>query len=111
MEEHYIKILVKDPGKEPEVKKIRKQLKDMQKIVNGPIEAIPYKNAILVCNEEGKINNLEPNVNLGFDYILGSFFMVGDDEEKGDFKSLTDEQIEKFKKEFSINIENEMDRE
>jgi hypothetical protein len=109
MEEHYIKILVKDPGKDPEVRKIRKQLKQMQDIVGGYIEAIPYKNAIIVCNEEGKLNNLEPNVDLGKDYIAGSFFIVGDDEKSGDFKSLTDEQIEKFKKEFSMNLENEME--
>ncbi len=109
MEEHYIKILVKDPGKEPEIKKIRKQLKAMKDIVGGYIETVPYKDAIIVCNEEGKLNNLEPNVNLGKDYIVGSFFIVGDDEKNGDFKSLTDEQIEKFKKEFSINLEDEME--
>ncbi|MCX8075235.1 MAG: DUF3846 domain-containing protein [Clostridia bacterium] len=109
MEEHYLKILVKDPGKNPEVKKIRKQLKSMQDIVGGYIEIVPYKEAIIVCNEEGKLNNLEPNVNLDKDYIAGSFFIVGDDEKNGDFKSLTDEQIERFKKEFSINLEDEME--
>lgn len=111
MEEHYIKILLKDHGKDPEIKKIRKQLKQMQEVVGGYIEAIPYKGAVLVCNEEGKLNNLEPNVDLGFDHILGSFFMVGDDEKNGDFKSLTDDEIKKFKKEFSLNLENKKEDE
>lgn len=106
MQEKYIKILIKEPYKDPEIKKIKKQLKQMQDVVGGYIEAIPYKGAVLVCNEEGKLKSLEPNVDLGFDHILGSFFMVGDDEKNGDFKSLTDEEIDNFKKEFSLKLEN-----
>ena len=35
-----------------------------------------------------------------FDYIAGDCFLAGDDFENGDFKSLTDEEIESYTKEF-----------
>ena len=48
--------------------------------------------AVLVCNEEGKIQGLEANRRVGNDVIAGTFFIAGDDGSEY-LISLTDEQI------------------
>ena len=58
---------------------------------------------VIICNEEGKINGLQLNRDIGHDIIAGPFLIVGDDYENGDFKSLTDEQIMKYKIKFGKN--------
>ena len=40
------------------------------------------------------------NRDIGHDIIAGTFFIAGFDDETGDFKSLTKEQIDKYKKRF-----------
>lgn len=98
-----IKILYKKVGELPEVKNINNTLEEKQKLVNGLIEIIDYDDDILlICNEEGKILNMEPNLLFDYDYIAGDCFFIGDDYKNADFKSLTDEQIEKIK----LNIKN-----
>ena len=82
---------------------IRKTLETYQQLVGGFIECVyPYDdNAIMVCNDEGKLNGLPLNRGIYddsgrlLDVIAGSFFIVGDDGD-GDFCSLTDEQIKKY---------------
>ena len=47
-------ILVVEPGKVPETRDISGNLKEMQSIVGGYIQAIyPFPGIALVCNEEG----------------------------------------------------------
>lgn len=96
-----MKILYKEPGKPCEVKEIENKLEVMQELVSGLIEIVPFDNVLLICNEEGKIMNLEPNLLYDFDYIAGNCFLVGDDFENGSFKSLTDEEIELYEKELN----------
>ena len=55
---------------------------------------------ILICNEEAKLDDLSYNRDIGYDIISGTFIIAGDDYENGDFKSLTEEQIVKYKKKF-----------
>ena len=55
---------------------------------------------VIVCNEEGKIYGLPPNRDIGHDIIVGNFFLVGDDAEIGEDRSLTEEQIAKYTKYF-----------
>lgn len=93
-EEKFLKILYKQTGKMPKVKVIENTLQAKQELVKGLIEVIPYEDMLLICNEEGKINNLAPNLIFDFDYIAGDCFVVGDDYKNGSFKSLTEEQIE-----------------
>ena len=47
--------------------------------------------------KNGKLENLQPNLAFDYDYIAGDCFFVGDDYKHGDFKSLTDKQIEEVK--------------
>ena len=62
-----MKILVVEPLTPPYVKNIDGNLESMQKIVGGLIQAIypfDYPEIALVCNEEGKLNNLPLNIAL-----------------------------------------------
>lgn len=104
-----IKILVVEPMRLPYEKEIDGGFKSMQQIVDGPIEAVfPFDEKVaLVCNEEGKLReDLEANRALldeagkAYDYIFGTFFLVGFDSE--DFISLTDEQVEGYAEFYSV---------
>lgn len=88
-----IRILRKQVGKEPTIEVIDNTLEAKQKLVDGLIEVVPLDDVLLVCNEEGKLENMLPNIAFDYDYIAGDCFFIGDDYENGDFKSLTREQI------------------
>lgn len=92
-----IRVLYKEVGKEPEVKIIENTLEAKQRLVGGLIEVVSYEDVLLICNEEGKILNMPPNLVFDYDYIAGNCFVIGDDYETGDFKSLTDEEILKYR--------------
>ncbi len=92
-----LRVLYKEVGKAPEIKIIDDTLKAKQELVGGLIEVIPYNDLLLVCNEEGKINNFPPNLVFDYDYIAGNCFIVGDDYEKAGFKSLTRDEIIKVR--------------
>ena len=68
------------------------------KLVGGLIEVVAYKDTLLIYNEEGKILNMDAN--FAYDYTARDCFAVGDDYKNGNFKSLTDEQIQEFTKNF-----------
>ena len=93
-----MKIVVKEVGKNPEVKEINGELHEMQEIVGGYIEAFNVTDNILcVCNEEGKLKGLHGNFAYNNDIICGDvFFCIAGEE---DFEGLNDEQAE-----FIINL-------
>ena len=101
--------------KDPEVREIDDTLEAKQELVGGLIEVVPYKEGLLlVCNEEGKILNQKPNIDIGYDYIAGNCFVIGDDFENSGFKSVTEEQIEGIKEDLinkSIELVEEDDME
>ena len=78
-----MKVIVKEPNKYPEEREIENTLEAFQEIVDGYIEVVPfpYKDALLVCNEEGKLMGLEPNMILGRDIIVGTVVICGQDGE------------------------------
>lgn len=96
-------VVLVNPNEKPYAVEIGNKLEHYQNLVGGYIECIyPYDdNAVLVCNDEGKLNGLPLNRGLYddqgrlIDIIAGSFFIVGDDGE-GDFCSLTNDQIDKY---------------
>lgn len=110
-----VKIVYKEVGKDPEVREIDDTLEAKQELVGGLIEVVPYKEGLLlVCNEEGKILNQKPNIDIGYDYIAGNCFVIGDDFENSGFKSVAEEQIEEIKedlKDKSIELVEEDDME
>lgn len=88
----------------PEEIEISNNLSSLQKAVDGLIEYYYIPNiddAVIICNEEGKINGMGPNREVGRDIIFGPFLIVGDDAEIGENRSLTDEQISKYKEMFN----------
>lgn len=95
--EKELRIVLKKVGKNPEIMNIENTLDAKQKLVGGLIEVVGLtEDILLVCNEEGKLDDLLPNLMFDYDYIAGDCFFVGDDYKNGDFKSLTDEQIEEI---------------
>ena len=101
-----LKVIVVEPKKEAYQEVIPNDLSKLQEMVGGYIEVLPIADKVcIVCNEEGKINRLPLNralYNEGeiYEIIAGKFFIVGDDYEKGEFVSLTDEQVEKYLNKF-----------
>lgn len=94
-----IRILYKEVGKEPQIMFIENTLEEKQKLVGGLIEVVPYEDVLIICNEEGKLLNMPPNLVFEYDYIAGNCFVIGDDYKNADFKSLTDEEILKYREE------------
>lgn len=96
-----IKVVVVEPEKHPKVMEISNDLKTMQGIVDGDIQEVFLSDdAVLVCNEEGKILNLKANRSVGNDIIAGTFFIAGDDGGE-ELTSLDDEQVEKYMDQFN----------
>ena len=94
--EKEVRILLKRVGLKPKEMIIPNTLEAKQELVHGMIENV-YLDDIgvdLICNEEGKLDNMDPNLTLFFDYIAGDCFFIGDDFEHAGYKSLTDEEIE-----------------
>lgn len=92
-----IRIIYKEVGKEPQIMFIDNTLEAKQKLVGGLIEVVPYEDVLIICNEEGKLLNMPPNLVFEYDYIAGNCFVIGDDYKNADFKSLTDEEILKYR--------------
>lgn len=98
-----MKVLIVEPMKPCYVREIS-GLKAMQEVVGGEIEATyPFEEAVaVVCNANGKGLDLPFNrplmdkAGLPYDIVCGTFFLAGLGAE--DFVSLTEEQIQKYKK-------------
>lgn len=96
-EKEKIRILYKEVGKEPQIMFIDNTLEAKQELVGGLIEVVPYEDVLIICNEEGKLLNMPPNLVFEYDYIAGNCFVIGDDYKNADFKSLTDEEILRYR--------------
>ena len=95
-------VVLCDPGKKARVTTVKNDLKALQNMVDGPIECVyPYG---IICDEEGKLEQLEPNRSLRddqgkiYDVIAGRFMVVGLGYD--DFDSLSDALCEKYVKLF-----------
>ncbi len=98
-----IKLLIKEPNKEPYIKEVENTLKSFQDIVGGYIECVEMpgiKNVDIFCNEEGLFEQLPGNIWIAGtgDCIKGTCYMVGYDEESGESVDLTDRQIKACEK-------------
>lgn len=96
--EKEVRILLKRVGLKPKELVIPNTLEAKQELVHGMIENV-YLDELgvdLICNEEGKLEDMNPNLSLFYDYIAGDCFFIGDDIEHAGYKSLTDKEIEKL---------------
>ena len=92
-----MKILIVEPRQAPRRADIPHTLRDMQHTVGGYIEIIhPFDDPVaLVCDEEGKYKDYEPNRAIaGKDIIVGTFFIAGVGDE--DLTDLSDELAMKY---------------
>ena len=100
--EDRIQVLLCEPGKKARVTTIMNNLESLQKMVGGYIEAVyPFEDPVaIICNEEGKLNNMELNRALRdesgqiYDILAGPFLVTGLGEEH--FASLSKELLEKY---------------
>lgn len=103
MDDKTIKVLVVEPMKSCRVAEIPDKLEVMQAIVGGYIQEVaPFTEpVVIVCNEEGKLQDLPYNRplldrnGLPYDIVCGTFFIAGVQGEH--FASLTDDQIRVYK--------------
>ena len=101
-----MKFVAVEPEMKPYVIEAEKEdvnLEWLQHYVEGWIEVVPsLKNPELdlIINEEGKIIPLVPNRRYGNDILFGRILVVAYDN-RGRLRGLSEEEIEKAKKEFS----------
>jgi len=95
-----MRVLYVEPGKAPYETEIPNTLEGEQQAVQGLIDLVYLDhNAILVCNDEGKLIGMEGNRVLDNGTIIaGPLFITGDAGEN--FCSLTDEQASHFMQRF-----------
>lgn len=91
-----IRVLYVRPDVEPMELYMLNDLKSFQEAVGGYIEVVPLGDGetLLVCNEEGKLQGLEPNRVVGNDIIMGNFVVCGQGCE--DFAGLTNRQVSEW---------------
>lgn len=93
----YIRALVKEPGKDAEVRQVKNELKAFQELVGGFIEPLKFEHqSVLLCNEEGKLMGLPFNFPLWNDIIVGTAVIVGTDGDS--FTDVSDQTIAVFGK-------------
>lgn len=110
------KVVMLIPGKSAKVADIDLTLEGMQKVVDGCIEVVyPFSDPVaLICNEEGKLNNMPLNRALRdaegrvYDVVAGTAFICGLGTE--DFSDLPDDLLQKYltmfeKPQYFLNVD------
>lgn len=103
-----MKVLMIEPGKQPQMQEIESRLTAMQMTVGGYIEAIYpwWEEVALVCNEAGKMIGLPLNRpvfdehGVLLDIIAGTFFICGAPMDSGIFTDLPEDLIEHYTRMF-----------
>jgi len=86
-----IQVVLVAPGSEPVITNINSDLEGMQAVVEGLIQVVPIGgDLMIVCNEEGKLNDMPPNFFFPDkkDLIFGTCFFAK--EEDGEIVGLDD---------------------
>lgn len=106
-----MKVLLVEPGQKPRSVEIENSLEAKQTAVGGLIEVVSPPNhpddAVLICNEEGKLIGLKPNRKIcldngtPYDIICGTFFICRAPADSEGFEELTEEQIALYTKMYS----------
>lgn len=93
-----VKVITKQPGKEPEIKEIGTSLEDYQNEVKGYIESIPFpgEDTIdIILNDMGKVNGMDENIIVPEygDILMGPLVFIGVDTDAYQWRSLTNKEI------------------
>lgn len=104
MEERKFKALFMEVGEEPKFIEVVDKLENLQELVDGFIESVYLgENLVVICNEEGKLRDLDANKFLFniegrlIDILCGNLFACRVDED-GNFADIQDEDIEVINK-------------
>lgn len=92
-----MRILYKEPFKDAVVKDIGGSLQDIQELVGGyfqTVPIIPESRVLVLCNEEGKLLDLKPNIMLPYDVIVGNIMLMAMDGEE--LVGLSEQEIKIF---------------
>jgi len=90
-----LKVVFKKPNEIPIEIEIENTLEKLQELVEGYIEVIPFNNdktILMIVNEEGLLNNLKPNIQIGNTCIVGNIIFVQNGN-GGEFHSLADDMV------------------
>ena len=73
-----MKAVRKKPGEPPEIVEVENTLEALQKEVGGYIQAVPFStDCAIICNEEGKLIPLRPNLAFCGETFFGTVLAVG----------------------------------
>lgn len=73
-----ITVIVKNPGRRAEPRVIPNTLEELQGIVGGHIEAVRFaSDCVILCNEEGKLRGMAPNIFLMGEMFVGPVIILG----------------------------------
>jgi len=73
-----IRVLVIEPGKNPEEREIDNTLEALQEIVGGYIECVTMAtDLVVICNEEGRLMDLPFNCEICDVLFVGTILMAG----------------------------------
>lgn len=106
-----MRILFVEPNVEPRTVEIDGSLASMQSLVGGLIQVVyPFEDRVaLICNDEGKLIGLPQNRPLKhpetgeiYDIVCGPFFLCSAPSDSENFKSLSDDLLEKYSKIFAL---------
>lgn len=95
-----IDVIKVEPGKVPERTTLLEEYENLKEVFDGRFEYVNLSdNTVLICDEEGKLKELEPNRRLENDIIVGTFYIAGD-EGSDHLVSLTEGQMEEYENRF-----------
>lgn len=90
-----MKIVLYRVGSPSEVIEIDGSLRSMQTLVGGYIQTVTYaKDLVLICNEEGRLQNLPGNRIVSGQLIVGDFFICSFNADE--LVSLSEKQIDEL---------------
>jgi len=92
--ENLITAVIKRPGEEPVIDRMfPNELEEFQREVGGYIETVTVcSDLVLICNEEGRIDGLQENVNIcGIDFV-GTVIAVG--VKRDEFASIQEKNLD-----------------
>lgn len=95
-----MKIIVKKPHGKFCVEEIENNVKEIQKVIGGYFECVPYGKNLIVMDEDGKFKNYEPNITvMHYGTLVGTIFFCGSNN-----FGMTDVDIEDFEKMTGIKV-------
>ncbi len=90
-----MKVIIKRPGENPSQEEIENTLEGWEKVIGCKrVESVTLENnVIMLCDEEGKLNNSKFNFYIPYDCIFGTVIFASFDGVE-DLTDLTDSQID-----------------